>query len=132
MRIVTTGTFDIPHAGHAAFLRKAAAFGDELIVGVLSDEFVANYKGIPLYPEGERLALIMELGYRADLTSDQRFFFSINRADAIAVGSDWARKDYYAQIGMSQNELDTLGIALIYVPYTHGISTTEILTRVRS
>jgi cytidyltransferase-like protein len=133
MRVCTTGTFDIPHAGHAAFLRKAAALGDELLVGVLADEYVREYRGRPsLYSEGERLGLIWEMGYRAYLTSDQSFFFTSNRADIIAVGSDWARKDYYVQIGMSQNMLDRLGITLAYVAYTPGISSSDIKDRLAS
>lgn len=130
MRVATTGTFDTPHAGHAAFLRKAASLGSELIVGVLSDTFVTEYKGsAPIFSEAERLEQIQHLGYRAEVTSNQRFFFTMNRAEIIAVGSDWARKDYYAQIRMSQDELDSLGITLAYVAYTPGISSTMLKER---
>jgi glycerol-3-phosphate cytidylyltransferase len=48
----------------------------------------------------------------------------------IVIGSDWARKDYYKQMGFSQDWLDERGIGLCYLPYTLGISTTELKRRV--
>ena len=48
----------------------------------------------------------------------------------IIIGSDWARKDYYKQMGFTQDWLDERDIGLIYVPYTDGISTTEIKRRI--
>jgi glycerol-3-phosphate cytidylyltransferase len=50
--------------------------------------------------------------------------------DVIAIGSDWARKDYYKQMGFSQDWLDERGIMLLYIPYTQGISTTELKQRI--
>ncbi len=49
--------------------------------------------------------------------------------DIIAIGSDWARKDYYKQMQFTQDWLDKLNISLIYIPYTQGISSTDIKTR---
>jgi len=51
--------------------------------------------------------------------------------DYILIGSDWARKDYYTQMGFDQNWLDERGIVLGYVPYTPGISTTNIKGRLK-
>jgi glycerol-3-phosphate cytidylyltransferase len=130
VKVATTGTFDACHMAHAAFLAKAARLGERLLVGVLSDAFVEQYKGQrPLFDQEERLGSIRELGYEAHVTSNQREFFTLNRADIIAVGSDWARKDYYAQIKMTQDELDFLRITLAYIPYTPGPTTTEIKRR---
>jgi glycerol-3-phosphate cytidylyltransferase len=49
--------------------------------------------------------------------------------DLIVIGSDWARRDYYKQMGFTQDWLDERGIGLCYIPYTHGISSTEIKQR---
>lgn len=133
MRVLTTGTFDIPHAGHFSFLRKAAALGDELYVGVLSDKFVELYKGErPLYNQEERALLIQQAtDAEVFVVSNQRHFFIKHAGyeSVIAVGSDWARRDYYRQIEMTQDELDVLGATLAYVPYTVGISVTDIKER---
>ena len=43
--VFTNGCFDILHAGHARYLREAAALGDLLVVGVNSDASVRRLKG---------------------------------------------------------------------------------------
>jgi pantetheine-phosphate adenylyltransferase len=40
--VVTGGTFDHLHRGHEALLRKSFGMGDEVVIGVTSDEFVAR------------------------------------------------------------------------------------------
>lgn len=52
------------------------------------------------------------------------------RPDYLVVGSDWATRDYYTQMGFTQDWLDERGITLCFVPYTRGISTTEIRGRI--
>ena len=52
--------------------------------------------------------------------------------DIIAVGSDWEGRDYYSQMGFTQNWLDARGISLVYLPYTIGISSTDIKNRLKS
>lgn len=49
----------------------------------------------------------------------------------IAIGSDWANKDYYSQMQFTQEWLDIHEIILLYLPYTNSISTTEIKKRLR-
>ena len=135
MNVLTIGTFDIPHMGHAAFLKQAAALGDELIVGVLSDEFVRRAKGeYPLFRQREREALVGTLGYR---TYIELGVISPNLAHPtqalilspciVAVGSDWMHRDYLDRLGISNPE--DFGITIAYIPYTEGISTTEIVER---
>ena len=50
--------------------------------------------------------------------------------DFIVIGSDWAKKDYYAQMQFTQGWLNSLEICLVYVPYTEGISTTDLKKRI--
>lgn len=136
MLVLTTGTFDIPHAGHAAFLRKAERLGGRPVVGVLSDNFVEQYKGKrPIYSQAARSELVFEMtGRHPHIIERQReFFIEFGEPDntIIAVGSDWATKDYYHQIGLSPSEVLDLGYTLAYIPYTRGISTSQIVERVR-
>lgn len=51
------------------------------------------------------------------------------RAELIVIGSDWARKDYYKQMEFTQDWLDQHEIGLAYIPYTAGISSTQIKRR---
>lgn len=43
--VFTNGCFDVLHAGHVALLEQARAHGDELIVGLNSDDSVRRLKG---------------------------------------------------------------------------------------
>jgi hypothetical protein len=47
----------------------------------------------------------------------------------IVVGSDWLRKDYLKQIGLTAQDLDDRNISLCFVPYEWSISSTEIKKR---
>lgn len=58
--VLTSGTFDLFHIGHAQYLEKAKSYGDILIVGVDSDEKVKERKGPhrPIVPEMERVQIL--------------------------------------------------------------------------
>lgn len=59
--VLTSGTFDLYHIGHARYLQKARESGDLLIVGVDSDAKTKARKGPnrPVIPERERLELLV-------------------------------------------------------------------------
>lgn len=131
--VLTIGTFDIPHMGHAAFLNAASELGDQLIVGVNSDRFVQQYKGsAPVFTFSERSKLLHRAGYRVAANDGAGHeLIRMVAPDILAIGSDWMERDYLNQIGVTQSEWDGLGIALVFVRYTHGISTSEIKRRLR-
>lgn len=58
--VLTSGTFDLFHIGHAQYLEKAKALGDILIIGVDSDAKVKERKGPsrPIVPELERVQIL--------------------------------------------------------------------------
>lgn len=130
-RLLTLGTFDLPHAGHAAFLRKCERFADEVVVGINSDGFVTRYRGTPpLFVERERSALVRALGYPTHLNDGPgRALIEELSPDVIAIGTDWARRDYHAQIATPLEFFEEHGIALVYIPYTPGISSTILRQR---
>jgi glycerol-3-phosphate cytidylyltransferase len=132
-RLLTIGTFDIPHAGHAAFLRRCERFADEIIVGINTDAFVTRYKGTPpIFTGRERAALIKALGYiTAPNDGPGRQLIENLEPDIIAIGTDWAKRDYHAQIATPIEYFEEHGIALLYLPYTEGISTSLLKERLR-
>lgn len=148
-RVLTVGTFDLYHSGHVDFLYQcakiagvAARYSDvsnHVTVGLNSDEFVEKYKGKrPVYTWSERLKLLTSNKHvwsvkmnEAD-TLEPLLTLKYDSFDFLVVGSDWAKKDYYAQIGLTQEWLDRGGITLCYVPYTEGVSTTELKERILS
>ena len=62
--VFTNGCFDILHAGHARYLRRAAALGDVLVVGLNGDGSVRRLKGEgrPIQKAADRAFLLASLG----------------------------------------------------------------------
>jgi D-beta-D-heptose 7-phosphate kinase/D-beta-D-heptose 1-phosphate adenosyltransferase len=58
--VLTSGTIDLMHIGHMAYLEKAREFGDFLVVGMDSDEKVRARKGPdrPFVSEEERARIL--------------------------------------------------------------------------
>lgn len=136
LTVYTGGTFDLVHWGHASFLNKCAQLGS-VTVSLNTDEFIEYYKGRPpvmSYAEREAVLLSMRSVERVIPNfagEDSKPAIELVRPDIIAIGSDWARRDYHAQMGFNQDWLDERGISLIYIPYTQGISSTEVKKRLR-
>jgi glycerol-3-phosphate cytidylyltransferase len=128
---LTIGTFDTPHLGHAILVARCHELAERVTVGVNSDKFVERYKGVkPLYSEDERMELMEQLNVDVVLnTSDGYRLISEVKPDVIVIGSDWLGRDYLKQIGMTADDFNAWGIALIYVPHTDGISTTDLRER---
>lgn len=59
--VIVTGGFDPLHSGHIAYLQAARKLGDELVVGLNSDSWLARKKGKPFMPYAERYAVLTEL-----------------------------------------------------------------------
>jgi D-beta-D-heptose 7-phosphate kinase/D-beta-D-heptose 1-phosphate adenosyltransferase len=59
--VLVTGGFDPVHSGHIAYFKAARALGDQLIVGLNSDEWLTRKKGRAFMPWNERLAVINNL-----------------------------------------------------------------------
>jgi glycerol-3-phosphate cytidylyltransferase len=132
--VYTGGTFDLPHPGHYRLLERAAQIG-KVVVALNTDEFITSYKGAPsilTYEERKETLLACKWVHNVVPNvggADSTITIDLVKPDYIIIGSDWARRDYYAQMGFTQDWLDARGIGLIYVPYTKGISSTEIKKR---
>jgi len=62
--VLTSGSFDLIHEGHALYLEKAREFGDILVVGVDSDLKISTRKNRnPVVPEMERVRMLTHLRY---------------------------------------------------------------------
>jgi len=135
MIIYTGGTFDLFHSGHANFLYKCkqiAGVDGKVIVSLNTDEFIEAYKGKPPVCSYKERKLVLEACRYVDEVipnmagADSKPSILSVMPDIIVIGSDWARKDYYAQMQFTQDWLDEYDFGLAYIPYTKGISTTRI------
>ena len=131
IRVYVDMVGDLFHLGHVSFLRQASELGDTLLVGVHSDEAVQTYKRRPVLTMDERMAVIAGCRYVHEVIPDAplvigRDFLRYHRIDLVVHGDDmWASdalRKFYA-------EPQRLGI-LRLVPYTAGISTSDIMARI--
>jgi glycerol-3-phosphate cytidylyltransferase len=132
--IYTGGTFDLFHAGHVEFLKRCSHLGS-VFVSLNTDEFIAEYKGKPpVMSYAERKTVLESCRYVDGVIEnfggvDSKPAIEMLEPDLIVIGSDWARRNYYAQMMFDQDWLDARGIGLLYLPYTMGISSTQIKQR---
>jgi len=61
--VLTQGSYDLVHIGHARYLEAAKQEGDVLIVGIDNDQKIRERKGEdrPVVPENERLEMVLHL-----------------------------------------------------------------------
>jgi glycerol-3-phosphate cytidylyltransferase len=140
MIVYTGGTFDLFHSGHVNFLRQCKKIAGEdgtVVVSLNTDEFVSKYKGkTPIYPYIQRKEILESCKFVDKVIenfgdADSKPAIAEVEPDVIVVGSDWAKKDYYAQMQFDQAFLDFNGITLIYIPYTEGISSTIVRQKIQ-
>jgi glycerol-3-phosphate cytidylyltransferase len=136
LKVYTGGTFDLFHAGHVNFLKRCqeiAGVGGRVVVALNTDEFIFKYKKKkPILSFQQRKDVLDSCRYVDEVVEnsggeDSKITIEmVQSVDVIAIGSDWATKNYYAQMQFNQDWLDSKNISLIYIPYTKGISSTFI------
>jgi glycerol-3-phosphate cytidylyltransferase len=136
LALYTGGTFDLLHSGHTNFLKRCSQMAEYVVVSLNTDEFIEEYKGKPpVISYADRRDVLLACRYVDHVIpnsggTDSRPAIEEVQPDIIAIGTDWARRDYYKQMGFDQDWLDDRGIALIYIPYTQGISSTAVKERI--
>ena len=130
MRVYTCIVGDLFHAGHVSFLRQAKSEGDHLIVGVCSDEECQACKRKTIMNFKERILVIESCRYVDEIIEsppsviDQEFMDQ-HQIDLIVHGDDNNMEQllYFYGAAIQQDKYKSL-------PYTSGVSTTEIIQRV--
>jgi len=137
MIVYTGGTFDLFHSGHARLLErcKEVAGDGDLVVSVNPDAFCSQYKEPPICSLAERMEVVSSCKWVDKVIvnsggADSKPAIIEAKADLVIVGSDWQSKDYYKQMGFTQEWLDEHKIGVMFVPYTEEISTTIIKSRI--
>jgi len=129
--VFTNGCFDIIHAGHVRYLKKAKSLGEVLVVGLNSDSSVRSIKGEtrPIVPEGERAEVLASLGcvdyvVLFDGPTPIELIEAI-RPGVLAKGADWAARDIVGADVVKKG-----GGRVARVTLVKGKSTTNIIRRV--
>jgi D-beta-D-heptose 7-phosphate kinase / D-beta-D-heptose 1-phosphate adenosyltransferase len=131
--VATGGCFDLVHAGHVATLDAARALGDCLIVCLNSDASVRRAKGPdrPVQPVADRRRVLE--GLRA-VDAVVVFDEDTPRQVLPTIRPDiWVKGGDYAASALPETGLvRSWGGEVVTVPYLPGLSTTNLLSRVRS
>lgn len=128
----TTGVFDMFHIGHLNILKHAKEQCEYLIVGVSTDEVVENYKHkVPVIPFDERIAIVDAIKYVDKVvpqtSMDKMEAYKKLKFDVLFHGSDWKGSKMYEKI---VSEFDKVGVAVVFLPHTDGISSTMIREKI--
>lgn len=131
IRVFTSGSFDLFHIGHLNILERSAALGDELIVGVSTDELIQHYKGMPpIIPFEQRFRIISSLKCVTKAVKQVKLteVAQLQREDIdiVTIWDDWENKYLEGLEWMKKQP----GKKVVYFPYTPGVSTTSIKKRI--
>ena len=131
IRVFTSGSFDLFHIGHLNILERSAALGDELIVGVSTDELIQHYKGMPpIIPFEQRFRIISSLQCVTKAVKQVKLteVAQLQREDIdiVTIGDDWINKYLEGLEWMKQQP----GKEVVYFPYTPDVSTTSIKKKI--
>jgi len=125
-------TADLFHFGHVNFLKQASEIGDYLIAGIHSDETVQNYKRSPIMTMEERISVVASCRYVDEVIPNAPLIIDLK----------WIKKHNIHLVVHGDDFSEDL-LQLCYkipiemgifkkVPYTPGISTTDIMNRLKN
>jgi len=120
---------DLIHNGHINVINQASKYG-EVIVGLLTDKAIASYKRLPLLTYNQRKIIAEGLKGVSEVIPQETLDYVDNlrkiKPDFVVHGDDW-------RIGIQKkirenviNALGEWGAELIEIPYTPGISSTDL------
>jgi len=123
---------DILHSGHINLLTEASKYG-RVTVGLLTDEAIESYKRKPIIGYEDRYIVISHLNMVDNVIEQRTHDYTENilkvKPDYVVHGDDWIHGQSDVRDGVI-NTLSEIGGELIEIPYTHGISTTDIIHKI--
>ena len=125
---------DILHEGHINVIKEGTKLG-EVIVGLLSNEAIATYKRMPLLSFEERKAIFSNIKGVSRVvvqnTLDYTDILNELKPDYVVHGDDWKTGVQQQTRAKVIETLKGWGGQLVEVPYTRGVSSTDLEYKVR-
>lgn len=118
---------DLFHANHLRFLELAKTYGDELIVGILSDSAVESYKRTPIYSLNDRMTVVAGLLCVDKVVvqnSKSPLENIIELSPDIVVHADNWKGSF-----PDEDKIRDLGVVIMFTPYFKGMTTTDAIRR---
>lgn len=128
---ITVGVFDLFHVGHLNLLERCKAMCEHLIVAVCQDDYVTQIKHkYPVYNATDRMRILGALKVVDEVipvsiqeTEDKMLLLKNHPFNVLFSGDDWKGSERYLK---TEKQFAELGAKIEYLPYTKGISTSQI------
>ena len=125
---------DIIHPGHLNIIHEANKLG-RVVVGVLTDEAIASYKRLPYLDYAQRSLIVENIKGVDEVIPQTTLDYVPNlekiHPDYVLHGDDWKQG---VQQNTRQRVIDCIskwGGKVIDIPYTQGISSTQLNKRLK-
>ena len=120
---------DILHEGHINILKAASKLG-KVIVGLLTDEAITSYRQLPHLNYKQREIIIKNIRFVDSVIPQKTLDYSENlnflKPDYVVHGDDWRTGIQKENRKNVIKVLKKWSGKLVEVPYTKGVSTSEI------
>ena len=125
---------DVIHSGHINVIEEGAKYGD-VIIGLLTDEAIATYKRLPILDYETRKKIFENIKNVSKVVKQSTLDYTENlrdlKPDYVVHGDDWKEG---VQTLIREKVIEVLkewNGELIEVPYTKGISSTDLANQYR-
>ncbi len=125
---------DLIHPGHLNIIKEASMLG-VVTIGLLTDKAIASYKRLPALKYEQRKIVVESIKGVSKVVPQNELDYTNNlielKPNYVVHGDDWKNG---VQQKTRQNVIDTLkqwGGELYEVPYTKGISSTQLIQSIK-
>ena len=120
---------DLIHPGHMNILKEASKHGT-VIVGLLTDKAIASYKRLPSLTYDQRKEVVENIKFVDRVVAQETLEYTENlkmyKPDIVVHGDDWKSGVQSATRNKVIETLSEWKGQLIEIPYTKGISSTQL------
>ncbi len=128
--VYTYGAWDLLHPGHIRFLSRAKKLGDFLIVGVISDNQISEFKGKerPVQRQDERIITVGSLKI-VDAVIHQPIYDPSNELEELSMVDILTKGDDWEYIPGTET-IERLGGRLVKLGYSSDFSTSKLVEKI--
>jgi len=129
IRVYADMVADLFHYGHIEFLRQVSAMGDYVLVGINADNIAELHKRRPVQTMEKRIASVLACQYVDEVIPNAPWYFDPAWIKKYDIGLVVHGDDYSDERQRNMYKVPIEKGIFRTVPYTKGISTTEIIRR---
>ena len=120
---------DLIHEGHINILENASRHGD-VVVGLLTDKAIGTYKPLPILSYEKRKKIILSLKFVKSVykTTEWDYQSALEKLkpEVVVHGDDWKSNNQKQVRANVINQIKKWKGKLVEIPYTKGISSSDI------